>query len=665
MVLGAVPTALQQEDGDSARNWTRSAAATYTPHDVITIDDDLDFAAHASSEGWPGDGSSTDPYIISGYEIDATGFRDAVLIGNTTVHFVVSACYLHNANYAGIELFSANHGLLENNNCSYNLWDGILLYRSANVTVNASSCYSNAKYDIELSSSSSSVVSNNSLTGSERGIYAHSSSLITICMNVCGDQSEYGICLKSTDNSSVAGNVCLGDYSGGIHISSSSNNSIVQNSCSFASSGSGIYLDGSSDDNEILNNICCDNANALSPGGFGINIGGSNNNVSGNICQGNLVAGIAVGSSLNRVGQNNCSHNDGGGVGISVTGWNNTITNNDCRYCFRGIDVRGTGHVVSYNLCSFSTSDGMYSYLSGSCTISGNNCSDNLGDGLYLLGCGATIVRDNVFANNLQYGVRTAGTQTVGNSLINNTLTSNAVWVEGHEFLRNNRMMNTGVFAWSHTHDIDTSNIVNGRPVYYIKYQIGGSVPSDAGQIILVNCSNMIVEGQVLDHTYVGIVLAHSPSNVIRNNTCSLNYKGIYLLRSDDNVIRGNTMIDNSGYGLDITMSVRNMVWNNTFIRNNGAGSVYDPEHSQALDSWQTNYWNSSGRGNYWSDWLAPDADFDGIVDLPYQICGPAYDHYPLTSEPTEIIPEFGTFAIPVLLALVALVVCLSLARRR
>ena len=61
----------------------------YTSHDVIRINNDTDFANQASQEGWLGDGTQSNPYVISGYDIDAHGAGDAIYIGNTTVYFVV------------------------------------------------------------------------------------------------------------------------------------------------------------------------------------------------------------------------------------------------------------------------------------------------------------------------------------------------------------------------------------------------------------------------------------------------------------------------------------------------------------------------------------------------------------------------------------------------
>jgi len=64
---------------------------------------------------------------------------------------------------------------------------------------------------------------------------------------------------------------------------------------------------------------------------------------------------------------------------------------------------------------------------------------------------------------------------------------------------------------------------------------------------------------------------------------------------------------------------------------------VYNASHIQTYDAGTNNRWNISGSphgyGNYWSDWTTPDADSNGVVDIPYSIPGSAgaKDYYPLT----------------------------------
>ncbi len=127
--------------------------------------------------------------------------------------------------------------------------------------------------------------------------------------------------------------------------------------------------------------------------------------------------------------------------------------------------------------------------------------------------------------------------------------------------------------------------------------------------------------------------------------TFRTNKIGVHLANSSNGRINECVFDQNTGYAINILMSNKITIWNNTFTSNNGVTSKYNSSICQARDDfiyfWQ-NYWNSSsGFGNYWSDWTSPDKNNDGIVDLPYNISGSAgaKDYYPLT-EKVDIKPE-------------------------
>ncbi len=115
----------------------------YTVRDPIRIDGNDDFAAQAAAEGWPGDGSEGDPYVIKGYEIDGTGHGYGIYVGNTTVHFVVRGCYIHNVTgkdgtqeqSTGIYLYKVNNGRFEDN-ILYNRFGFVLWYSENNLIHN-------------------------------------------------------------------------------------------------------------------------------------------------------------------------------------------------------------------------------------------------------------------------------------------------------------------------------------------------------------------------------------------------------------------------------------------------------------------------------------------------------------------------------------------------
>jgi hypothetical protein len=74
-------------------------------------------------------------------------------------------------------------------------------------------------------------------------------------------------------------------------------------------------------------------------------------------------------------------------------------------------------------------------------------------------------------------------------------------------------------------------------------------------------------------------------------------------------------------------------IYNNIFLNNNGTGK-------QALDGSGNNSWNSTIKGNYWSDYHIPsqgcyDNDTNGFCDNPYLIDGgkDAKDNYPFADK--------------------------------
>jgi parallel beta-helix repeat protein len=182
------------------------------------------------------------------------------------------------------------------------------------------------------------------------------------------------------------------------------------------------------------------------------------------------------------------------------------------------------------------------------------------------------------------------------------------------------------------THYIDnTSNFVNGKSVYYWKNQTGGVIPDDAGEVILANCTNVLVENQELTSATVGIEAGFSSYNNIANNNLSGNRFGMFLYESSQNVIWNNSVFFNTVYGIQLTLSSYNKIYHNNIIGN----------FNQAFDNADNNFWNETyyTSGNYWSDYIGIDNNSgpsqnipgaDGVGDTPYVIDSNSRDYYPL-----------------------------------
>ncbi|UCE39243.1 MAG: right-handed parallel beta-helix repeat-containing protein [Thermoplasmata archaeon] len=154
-----------------------------------------------------------------------------------------------------------------------------------------------------------------------------------------------------------------------------------------------------------------------------------------------------------------------------------------------------------------------------------------------------------------------------------------------------NIMLDSGIYIkggklenWN-SHNIDISNTISGRPIQYWKNQIEGTVPPDAGQVILANCTNVNVESQVISSVCAGIILGFSSNNnLVGNGVFSCNYwYGIGLYYSSENNIIGN-IVDNTFYnGFYLYRSHRNNISGNTFSNNGADGMFIDTSHGNHI----------------------------------------------------------------------------------
>ncbi|MFX0212283.1 MAG: hypothetical protein ACFFDT_40295, partial [Candidatus Hodarchaeota archaeon] len=88
------------------------------------------------------------------------------------------------------------------------------------------------------------------------------------------------------------------------------------------------------------------------------------------------------------------------------------------------------------------------------------------------------------------------------------------------------------VFDYYHSgclQDEVTNNFVNGRPLVYLQQSIGGTVPNDAGQIVLINCSSLFVTDQNLCNASIGLIALHCSDLNIKNTHSHTNTDGFVV----------------------------------------------------------------------------------------------------------------------------------------
>jgi len=147
------------------------------------------------------------------------------------------------------------------------------------------------------------------------------------------------------------------------------------------------------------------------------------------------------------------------------------------------------------------------------------------------------------------------------------------------------------ILDWN-THNIDATNTINGKPIYYFNNQTGISVPSDAGEVILANCTDSAVNGVSISNLTVGIEIGFCSGVDIKNSTfTNLLGKAVFVYDGQNMSFVNNSFLD-SHYGIDLYGSDAAFISENR--ANNTFTPVYIPSSSNYVDI-ENNTLNHSG----------------------------------------------------------------------
>ncbi|MFX0050151.1 MAG: right-handed parallel beta-helix repeat-containing protein [Candidatus Hermodarchaeota archaeon] len=336
--------------------------------------------------------------------------------------------------------------------------------------------------------------------------------------------------------------------------------------------------------------------------GNGIVIGGSSNNriTKNNISNGFIGIEVSSESHHNSYTNNHIINMSFGGVIIQDACFSNLIDSNVLRESdLFGILIGEFGDVHS-NIISnneISNVETAIEIIQGSYfnKIQGNFIHDNTG-GININGVSDNnSISSNIIYNNNGSGIGISDSNKT--MLYNNTLYRNlnpAIFLtrsKNNEFYENRIMNNTGALA------------------------------------LYSSTENSFINNTIHDHANIGIFLDLSHNNTFLANFISENRDaGIYLLRSNYNSFSENIFWKNLYEGINCeTNSSNNVISFNDFTDN------YIPAQ-QAADSGSNNLFVY----NFWNNWITPDTDSDGFVDIPYPIDA-NQDPYPLVNLDLEL----------------------------
>jgi parallel beta-helix repeat protein len=222
-------------------------------------------------------------------------------------------------------------------------------------------------------------------------------------------------------------------------------------------------------------------------------------------------------------------------------------------------------------------------HLSGvqHCDISNNNASNNH-YGIFLYESNNNIITNNIASDN-DYGIYLYDSSN--NRMTNNTMS-------GNEY----NFVISGSRLSDYIQDIDTSNKVDGKPIYYLVNQQNQQIPDDAGFVGLINSTNIIMSDLILTDNEYGVLLANSNNSRIENVSASNNCLGICLYASSNNTITNNDASKNNWNGIHLVSSSNNTITNNT-----------------ASDNYYRGIWLRGSSNNTITNNTASNNEYDGI----------------------------------------------------
>ncbi|MHA2238376.1 MAG: right-handed parallel beta-helix repeat-containing protein [Candidatus Hodarchaeales archaeon] len=550
------------------------------PPPIILIDGNNDFAAQASAKNWDGNGSITNPYVIEGISITLEPDAIGIEIKNTDVYFQVANCLL----IGGEEVIG--------------------------------------KIGIRLGNVTNGQVSNNTVTNGICGMYLDRSHNITIVNNTLAKLQGYrgygtGIMAANSDNNVFDNNRIVNNEGGGIIIGNCNNNVIVNNTLTNNNLG-GICFWGGCNNNVLANNTVANNNDA------GIYLDESSNNVLvNNTVANNNDAGIYLDESSNNIFRtNNLVNNSFSVSGYTVDDWlqaevvENLVNGKTLVYwqnTVGGTVPADAGQIILINVTDVE--------------VTGQNIS-NAGIGLLAVFSQQLNIHDNTFTNNSDKGI--------------------CLYFSCNNILRRNNLVNNGFSVsgetledWLQAEVVD--NLVNGKPLIFWQNTVGGTVPVDAGQIILVNATGVEATNQniskaeigllavfsqdlnIHDNSFTnnseeGIVLWKTNNNTLVNNIVANNLaKGIYLYVSYNNILTTNTVDNNDGEGIFLDYSRYNTLTTNTVDNNDGEGIFLDYSRYNTLttnivtNNRQTGIWLRGSHNNTLTNNMGANNQGDGL----------------------------------------------------
>jgi|GEM_PF-1586586 len=326
----------------------------------------------------------------------------------------------------------------------------------------------------------------------------------------------------------------------------------------------------------------------------------------GSTIEGNELSGNQKGIALFQSNMNRILKNTLGGDVYGILVWNSWGNN------FSGNEIWNSEKI------------GIYLTSSQENILAGNQLAGN-SVGISLMLSPINLISGNALYKNTDRGIYLK--RSGGNVLKMNQMEENACgfYIEGQDYS-------------DFDNDLDTSNTVNGKPIYYLVGDHDQVIDSSskAGMVFCLLCRNMTIQDLATEGNDVGIYLYQTRDSVVENNiardnkqygiellesygnliTCNNitrnNKSGIYLENSSLNVIKGNNVFKNTAGIMLAESSIGNAFYLNNLALNGEYNAVDEGGNLWTLGEW----------GNYYEDANCTNQDGDAVCDSGHPIAG-------------------------------------------